>query len=136
MGHCPLTSTLSDREWTMAEDNAAPAAPITYDDFRKVDIRVGTIVAAEPYPEARKPAFKLSVDFGPAVGIKRSSVQITKHYALDRLVGRQVAAVVNFPPKQIGKFMSEALVLGFPDGANEVVMIGPDQAVPNGGRLF
>ena len=120
----------------MAEDNAAPAAQITYDDFRKIDIRVGTIVAAEPYPEARRPAFKLSVDFGPAIGIKRSSVQITKHYALDRLVGRQVAAVVNFPPKQIGKFMSEILVLGFPDNAGEVVMIGPDQAVPNGGRLF
>jgi tRNA-binding protein len=120
----------------MAEDSAAPAAQITYEDFRKIDIRVGTIVAAEPYPEARRPAFKLSVDFGPAIGIKRSSVQITKHYALDRLVGRQVAAVVNFPPKQIGKFMSEILVLGFPDGAGEVVMIGPDQAVPNGGRLF
>jgi tRNA-binding protein len=120
----------------MAEEHAAPAAPITYDDFRKVDIRVGTIVAVEPYPEARKPAFKLSVDFGPVIGIKRSSAQITKHYAMDKLVGRQVAAVVNFPPKQIGKFMSEVLVLGFPDAANEVVMIGPDQAVPNGGRLF
>jgi len=119
----------------MAEDTAA-AAPISYDDFRKVDIRVGTIVAAEPYPEARKPAFKLSVDFGPAIGIKRSSAQITRHYALDRLVGRQVAAVVNFPPKQIGKFMSEVLVLGFPDDANEVVLIGPGQAVPNGARLF
>jgi tRNA-binding protein len=120
----------------MAEDNAATAAPITYDDFRKVEIRVGTVVAVEPYPEARKPAFKLSVDFGPGIGIKRSSAQITKHYAMDKLVGRQVAAVVNFPPKQIGKFMSEVLVLGFPDGDNEVVMIGPDQAVPNGGRLF
>jgi tRNA-binding protein len=120
----------------MADDTAAPAAPITYDDFRKVDIRVGTIVAVEPYPEARRPAFKVSVDFGPAIGIKRSSAQITKHYALDGLVGRQVAAVVNFPPKQIGKFMSEILILGFPDAANEVVMIGPDQAVPNGGRLF
>ncbi|HVT52628.1 MAG TPA: tRNA-binding protein [Dongiaceae bacterium] len=120
----------------MAQDTAAPAAPITYDDFRKVDIRVGTIVAVEPYPEARKPAFKLSVDFGPAIGVKRSSAQVTKHYAIDRLVGRQVAAVVNFPPKQIGKFMSEVLVLGFPDAAGEVVMIGPDQAVPNGGRLY
>jgi tRNA-binding protein len=120
----------------MAEDIAAAAAPITYDDFRKVEIRVGTIVAVEPYPEARKPAFKLSVDFGPAIGIKRSSAQVTKHYAMDRLVGKQVAAVVNFPPKQIGKFMSEVLVLGFPDGSNEVVMIGPDQAVPNGGRLY
>jgi tRNA-binding protein len=120
----------------MAQDTAAPAAPITYDDFRKVDIRVGTIVAVEPYPEARKPAFKLSIDFGPAIGVKRSSAQVTKHYAIDRLVGRQVAAVVNFPPKQIGKFMSEVLVLGFPDAAGEVVMIGPDQAVPNGGRLY
>ena len=127
----------------MAEDTGAMApittgasAPITYDDFRKVDIRVGTIVAVEPYPEARKPAFKLSVDFGPSIGIKRSSAQITRHYALDRLVGRQVAAVVNFPPKQIGKFMSEVLVLGFPDAEGEVVMIGPDRNVPNGGRLY
>ena len=109
---------------------------ISYDDFRKVDIRVGTIVAVEPYPEARRPAFKVSVDFGPAIGIKRSSAQITKPYTLDRLVGRQVAAVVNFPPKQIGKFMSEILILGFPDGANEVVMIGPDHPIPNGGRLY
>ena len=120
----------------MAEDTAAPAAPITYDDFRKVDIRVGTIIAVEPYPEARRPAFKLSVDFGPAIGIKRSSAQITKHYTLESLVGRQVAAVVSFPPKQIGKFMSEVLVLGFPDAANEVVLIGPGHAVPNGARLF
>jgi tRNA-binding protein len=120
----------------MADVTAAPAAPITYDDFRKVDIRVGTIVAAEPYPEARRPAFKLSVDFGPEIGIKRSSAQITKHYSLDHLVGRQVAAVVNFPPKQIGKFMSEVLVLGFPDAGNEVVMIVPDRNIPNGGRLF
>jgi tRNA-binding protein len=117
-------------------DDIRPAAPIGYDDFRKLDIRVGTIVAAEPYPEARKPAFKLSVDFGPAIGVKRSSAQITRHYALDRLVGKQVAAVVNFPPKQIGRFMSEVLVLGFPDGDGEVVMIGPDHAVPNGGRLY
>jgi tRNA-binding protein len=115
---------------------AGAAAPITYDDFQKVDIRVGVIVAAEPYPEARKPAFKLSVDFGPGIGLKRSSVQITKHYALDALVGKQVAAVVNFPPKQIGKFMSEVLVLGFPDGEGGVVMIAPDKTVPIGGRLF
>jgi tRNA-binding protein len=110
--------------------------PITYDDFLKVDIRVGTIVAAEPYPEARKPAFKLSVDFGPGIGVKRSSAQITKHYTLDGLVGKQVAAVVNFPPKQIGKFLSEVLVLGFPDGEGGVVMIGPSKDVPKGGRLF
>jgi tRNA-binding protein len=115
---------------------AGAAAPITYDDFQKVDIRVGVIVAAEPYPEARKPAFKLSVDFGPGIGVKRSSVQITKHYALDSLVGKQVAAVVNFPPKQIGKFLSEVLVLGFPDAEGGVVVIGPDHPVPNGGRLF
>jgi tRNA-binding protein len=114
-----------------------PIAPtIGYDEFRKVDIRVGTILAAEPFPEARKPAYKLTVDFGAGIGTRRTSVQITKHYRLDGLVGRQVAAVVNFAPKQIGKFMSEVLVLGFPDGNGEVVMIGPDQPVPNGGRLY
>jgi tRNA-binding protein len=112
------------------------APQIAYDDFRKVDIRVGTIVAVEPYPEARKPAFKLSVDFGPTLGVKRSSAQITKHYKPEALLGRQVAAVVNFPPKQIGKFMSEILVLGFPDAEGEVVLINPGLAVPNGGRLF
>ena len=114
-----------------------PIAPtITYDDFRKIDIRVGTIIAAEPYPEARKPALKLTVDFGAGIGTRRTSAQITTHYKVEQLVGRQVAAVVNFPPKQIGKFKSEVLVLGFPDGAGEVVMIGPDHPVPNGGRLF
>jgi len=122
----------------MAEGHTAEAlsAEIAYDDFRKVDIRVGTIVAAEPYPEARKPAYKLTVDFGPAIGTRRTSAQITRHYKLDELVGRQVAAVVNFPKKQIGKFMSEVLVLGFPDDAGEVVMIRPDLGVPNGGRLY
>ena len=114
-----------------------PIAPeISYDDFRRVDIRVGTIVAAEPYPEARRPAYKLTVDFGPEIGEKRSSAQITARYRLDELVGRQVAAVVNFPKKQIGKFMSEVLVLGFPDENGAVVMIGVDRPVPNGGRLF
>ena len=115
---------------------SAAAAPITFDDFMKVDIRVGTIVEAEPYPEARKPAIKLKIDFGPAIGIKKSSAQITVHYKLETLVGRQVAAVVNFPPRQIGKFMSEVLTLGFPDGDGSVVMIAPDLKVPNGGRLF
>ncbi len=109
---------------------------ITFDDFRKVEIRVGTIVRAEPFPEARQPAFKLWVDFGEALGVKKTSAQITRHYALEDVVGRQVAAVVNFPPKQIGRFMSEILVLGFPDEGGEVVMIRPDQAVPDGGRLY
>lgn len=111
-------------------------AEITFDDFLKVDIRVGTIVRAEPYPEARRPAFKLWVDFGSEIGERKTSAQITKHYEIGELVGRQVAAVVNFPPKQIGKFMSEILVLGFPDGDGEVVMIQPSKSVPNGGRLY
>jgi tRNA-binding protein len=109
---------------------------ITYDDFAKVDIRVGTVVEVLPYPEARRPAYKLAVDFGSPIGVKRSSAQLTKHYAPEALLGRQVAAVVNFPPKQIGKFMSEVLVLGFPDDEGEVVLIGPERAVPNGGKLF
>ena len=109
---------------------------ISYDDFAKIDIRVGTVSRVEPYPQARKPTFKLWVDFGPEVGEKKSSAQITEHYAIESLVGRQIAAVVNFPPKQIGAFMSECLVLGFPDAAGRVVLIGPDQRVPDGGRLF
>jgi len=115
----------------------APAAPqISFDQFLTVDIRVGTIVAVEAFPEARKPAFKLTIDFGPILGAKRSSVQITQLYEAASLVGRQVAAVVNFPPRQIGKFMSEVLTLGFPDEQGNVVLIAPDKKVPNGGRLF
>ncbi len=120
----------------MNEQDAGLAPPITYDDFRRIDIRVGTIIAAEPFPEARRPAFKLTIDFGSTIGTRRSSAQIVAHYKLEELVGRQVAAVVNFPRKQIGKFMSEVLVLGFPDAAGEVVMIAPDKPVPNGGRLY
>jgi tRNA-binding protein len=113
-----------------------PTPPIVFDDFTKVDIRVGTIVAAEPFPEARKPAFKLTIDFGDAIGLKRSSAQITEHYTPEDLVGRQVGAVVNFPPRQIGPMMSEVLTLGFPDSDGKVVLVQPTTAVPNGGRLF
>ncbi len=109
---------------------------ISFADFERVDIRVGTIIAAEPFPEARKPAVKLRIDFGAAIGVKKSSAQITKHYRIEELVGKQVAAVVNFPPRQIGPFMSEVLTLGFPDGDGSVVMIAPDKPVPNGGKLF
>jgi tRNA-binding protein len=109
---------------------------ITFDDFLKVDIRVGRITRAEPFPEARKPAFKLWVDFGPEIGEKRSSAQITRHYTPEGLIGRQVLAVVNFPPRQIGKVMSEVLVLGVPDAEGEVVLIGPGHDVPLGGRLY
>lgn len=112
------------------------AAPIAYADFEKVDIRVGTIVDAQPFPQARKPAFKLTIDFGPGIGLKKSSAQLTVHYRTDQLIGRQVCAVVNFPPRQIGPFMSEVLTLGMPDEDGAVVLIRPDFKVPNGGRLF
>lgn len=120
----------------MAEDQAAVAPQITFDDFMKVDIRVGTVVAAAFLEGARKPAIRLEIDFGPVIGIKKSSAQITAHYRPEDLVGRQVAAVVNFPPRQIGKFMSQVLTLGFPDDKGEVVLIQPSLKVPNGGRMF
>ena len=109
---------------------------ITYADFDKVDILVGRITRAEPFPEARKPAYKLWVDFGPEIGEKRSSAQITKHYTIEQLIGRQVLGVVNFPPRQIGPVLSEVLVLGVPDEEGAVVLIGPGHEVPLGGRLF
>jgi len=108
---------------------------ITFDDFLKVDIRVGRVLRAEPYPEARKPAIKMWIDFGDEIGEKKTSAQITAHYAPETLIGKQVLAVVNFPPRQIGKFMSEVLVLGIPDADGEVVLVSPDQTVPHGGRL-
>lgn len=118
------------------DPKTAAAATIDFERFLSVDIRVGTIVAVEPFPEARKPAMKLRIDFGPGIGVKQSSAQITRHYQAGPLMGRQVAAVVNFAPRQIGKFRSEVLTLGFPDESGEVVLFSPDLPVPNGARLF
>jgi tRNA-binding protein len=118
----------------MSVPSAAPQ--ISFEQFIAVDVRVGTIVKAEPFPEARKPALKLFIDFGPVIGVKKSSAQLTKYYAPETLIGRQVAAVVNFPPRQIGPLMSEVLTLGFPDAEGAVVLIGHERQVPDGGRMF
>ena len=109
---------------------------ISFDDFLRVDVRVGVVVAVEDFPAARKPAYRLRIDFGPEIGERKSSAQLTANYDKEALTGRQVAAVVNFPPRQIGPFMSEVLVLGFPDDDGEVVLVAPDKTVPNGGRLY
>jgi tRNA-binding protein len=112
------------------------ADTIAFSDFERVDIRVGTVVDAQPFPEARKPAIKLTIDFGAEIGVRRSSAQLTVHYKPDQLIGRQVCAVMNFPPRQIGPFLSEVLILGMPDEDGSVVLIKPEFKVPNGGRLF
>ena len=117
-------------------DTGGLSSEITFDDFLKVDIRVGTVIEAEPYPEARKPAIKLRIDFGPNIGVKKSSAQITVHYAPGELVGQQVIAVVNFPPRQIGKFMSEVLTLGFEDENGAIILMQPERRVPNGARMM
>jgi tRNA-binding protein len=119
-----------------AHGNGSAPATIAWDDFARVDIRIGRVLKVDAFPEAKKPAFKLTIDFGDEIGVKRSSAQITKHYTAGELVGRMVAAVVNFPPRQIGPFMSEVLCLGFPDPDGGVVLATVDRAVPVGGRLF
>ena len=121
----------------LTHDPAASAAePISFDDFLAVDVRIGTILSAEPFPKALKPAYRLLIDFGPGIGHRKSSAQITENYAMEELPGRQVAAVVNFPPRQIGPVMSEVLTLGFADEAGAVTLFSPDKPVPNGSRLF
>ena len=117
-------------------DNQSLSEHITFDDFLKVDIRAGTVVQAEPFPEARKPAIKMVVDFGPVIGLKKTSAQITENHKVEELIGRKIAAVVNFPPRQIGKFMSEVLTLGFPDENGFVLLVTPDKNTPDGARLF
>nr|WP_321985401.1 tRNA-binding protein [uncultured Lichenicoccus sp.] len=129
------TSTESPEPGGEHPQTGAPAV-ITADDFYGIDIRVGTVADAKPFPEARKPAIRLWIDFGPTLGIRRSSAQVTRHYTPDQLIGRQVCAVVNLPPRQIGPFVSEVLTLGMPDSKGEVVLIRPDHKVPDGGRLF
>jgi tRNA-binding protein len=119
----------------MSKPEDAAADQVVFDDFMKVDIRKGTIVGVEPFPEARKPAYKLTIDFGPGVGLKKSSAQVTDLYPMQGLVGRSVMGVVNFPPRQIGPVRSEVLVLGFPDSEGRIVLVGPDAAVPDGARL-
>lgn len=131
----PLATT-APRAVSGAMDTPTPDAPLTIAEFDRVDIRVGTIVDAKPFPEARKPAIRLHVDFGEPIGVKSSSAQITAHYSPDRLIGRQVLAVVNFPPRRIGPFLSEVLVLGVPDENGAVVLLQPGLKVPDGGRLF
>ena len=134
----PRSRKWLERETTASsEPRREPRLPeISWEDFEKVDVRVGTVVEAEPFPEARKPSIKLMVDFGPEVGTRKTSAQLTAHYEPGGLVGRQVVAVVNFPPKRIAGFKSEALVLGVPDGSGEVVLLSPDHEVPPGGRMF
>lgn len=121
---------------SQAQSDRAAGETVSFDDFLKVDVRLGTVVRAEPFPEAKKPAFKLWIDFGAALGVKKSSAQITHHYQLGELIGRKVLAVVNFAPRQIGPFLSEVLTLGVPDAAGEVVLLGVDRQAPDGGRLF
>ena len=120
----------------MGLTTGAGMTEITFDDFLKVEVRVGTVIAVEEFPEARRPAYKLRLDFGPEIGERKTSAQLTANYRANDLIGRQVATVLNFPPRQIAKFMSEVLVLGFPDADGEVVLMAPDKAVPNGGRLY